>query len=148
MEKKKFKVGYTTGVFDLFHIGHLNILKRAKEMCEHLIVGVSTDELVLSYKQKTPAIPFDERIAIVEAIKYVDEVIAQETRDKIVAYHEHKFDAMFVGDDWKGSEIFMEVEKELNANGSEVVYFPYTQSTSSTLLIKTLNGWLKENKNQ
>ena len=144
MKKKKYKIGYTTGVFDLFHIGHLNILEKSKELCEYLIVGVSTDELVRNYKNKTPAIPFGERMAIVEAIRFVDRAVPQETREKMAAYDKYKFDVMFVGDDWKGSETFMKVEKELNYNGSEVVYFPYTKSTSSTLLIKTLKNWLED----
>lgn len=134
METKKYKTGYTTGVFDMFHIGHLNILRQAKELCEHLIVGVSTDELVQSYKNKTPIIPFSERKAIVEACRYVDEVIAQTDRDKIAAYERLKFDVMFVGDDWKGKPLFMKVEKYLNAHGAEIVYFPYTQGTSSSIL--------------
>ena len=95
-------IGYTTGVFDMFHIGHLNILKRAKEQCDYLIVGVSTDELVQSYKNKLPIIPYAERSAIVEAIKYVDKVVPQKNRDKIAAFNEFKFNKMFVGDDWKG----------------------------------------------
>lgn len=136
--EKKYKIGYTTGVFDLFHIGHLNILKKAKEQCEYLIVGVSTDELVQSYKNKTPVIPFEERKMIVEAIKYVDKVVPQENRNKLEAYEKFKFDAMFVGDDWKGKPLFQEVEKELNRRGSSVVYFPYTQGTSSTILTKVL----------
>lgn len=144
MKKKKLRIGYTTGVFDLFHIGHLNILKKSKELCDYLIVGVSTDELVSSYKKKSPAIPYDERVAIVKAIRYVDKVVPQETREKMAAYEKHKFDVMFVGDDWKGSETFSKVEKELNAKGSEVVYFPYTKSTSSTLLVKTLKRWLED----
>ncbi len=139
MTDKKYKVGYTTGVFDLFHVGHLNVLKRAKEVCEHLIVGVSTDELVSEYKNKTPIIAYDERVEIVKAIRYVDEVVPQKTRDKMAAYFEYKFDVMFVGDDWKGNELFEKVEKQLNENGAEVVYFPYTKSTSSTLLTQTLN---------
>ena len=144
MGKKKFKIGYTTGVFDLFHIGHLNILKRSKELCEFLIVGVSTDALVKSYKHKSPAIPYKERVAIVEAIRYVDKVVPQKTRDKMAAYDKYKFDAMFVGDDWKGSELFTKVEKELNKKGSEVIYFPYTKNTSSTLVIKALNCLVKD----
>lgn len=148
MEKKKFKIGYTTGVFDLFHIGHLNVLKRSKELCEFLIVGVSTDELAKSYKQKPPVIPYNERVLIVEAIRYVDKVVPQETRDKMTAYDMYKFDVMFVGDDWKGSDIFMKVEKELNRRGAEVVYFPYTQRTSSTLLIKTLTCLSKSANNK
>lgn len=127
-------IGYTTGVFDMFHIGHLNILKRAKEQCDYLIVGVSTDELVQSYKNKLPIVPYVERVAIVEAIKYVDKVVPQQNRDKIAAFKEIKFNKMFVGDDWKGKMLFVEVEKYLNEHGAEVVYFPYTQGTSSSIL--------------
>lgn len=127
-------IGYTTGVFDMFHIGHLNILKRAKEQCDYLIVGVSTDELVQDYKNKLPIIPYAERAAIVGAIKYVDQVVPQQNRDKIAAFEELKFNKMFVGDDWKGKTLFVEVEKYLNEHGAEVVYFPYTQETSSSIL--------------
>jgi glycerol-3-phosphate cytidylyltransferase len=148
MEEKKFKVGYTTGVFDLFHIGHLNILKRSKELCEFLIVGVSTDELVSSYKHKSPVIPYDERVAIVEAIRYVDKVVPQETRDKIAAHDKYNFDVMFVGDDWRNSEIFAKAEKELKKRGSEVDYFPYTQTTSSTLLMQALTLVVREQSEQ
>lgn len=97
----------------MFHVGHLNILKRAKELCDYLIVGVSTDELVQEYKHKTTIIPYEDRVAIVSAIKYVDEVVPQINRDKIAAYHQIKFDRMFVGDDWKGSALFSEVERVL-----------------------------------
>ena len=114
---KKEIVGYTTGVFDLFHIGHLNLLQNAKSNCDRLIVGVSTDELVESYKHKKPIIPFVERTEIVSALKCVDEVVAQTHRDKIAAYHEIKFDVMFVGNDWKGSDLFNMVEAELAENG-------------------------------
>ena len=134
MNGKKYNVGYTTGVFDMFHIGHLNILRRAKEQCSKLIVGVSTDELVRSYKQKFPVIPFEERFAVVAACRYVDEVVSQEDRDKIAAFHRIGFDVMFVGDDWKGKPLFVDVERYLNEHGVEVVYFPYTQGTSSTIL--------------
>lgn len=136
---KKYKVGYTSGVFDLFHIGHLNILKRAKEQCEYLIVAVSTDELVRSYKNKTPVIPFEERKAIVEAIEYVDEVVPQIDRDKNAAYDRYKFDAMFVGDDWKGNSVFEEVDSYMRKNGASVEYLPYTKNVSSTLLTEVLN---------
>jgi len=136
---KKYKVGYTTGVFDLFHIGHLNILKRAKDMCDFLIVGVSTDELVQSYKNKIPVIPYKERKAIVEAIRYADKVIPQTHRNKIKACKEIGFDVMFVGDDWKGSSLFTETENVFKQLGVEIVYFPYTQGTSSTLLNEKLN---------
>lgn len=127
-------IGYTTGVFDLFHIGHLNIIKRAKEQCDYLIVGVSTDELVEEYKHKRPVIPYEERKAIVGAIKYVDEVVPQINRDKFAAWEKYKFDRMFVGDDWKGSSLFEELENKLKPAGAEIVYFPYTKGTSSTIL--------------
>lgn len=134
-------VGYTTGVFDMFHIGHLNILKRAKQHCDILIVGVTIDELCQSYKNKLPIIPYDERKAIIEAIRYVDMVVPQLNRDKFSAWEEHKFDVMFVGDDWKGSELFEDVERKLNAVGCRVEYLPYTQGTNSTILReKVLNN--------
>jgi glycerol-3-phosphate cytidylyltransferase len=127
-------IGYTTGVFDMFHVGHLNILKRAKEQCDYLIVGVTTDELCQSYKNKMPIVPYDERKAIVEAIKYVDKVVPQEDRDKFAAWQRIGFNKMFVGDDWKGKPLFVEVERRLAEHGVEVVYFPYTKGTSSSIL--------------
>lgn len=135
---KKYKIGYTTGVYDMFHIGHLNILKRAKEQCELLIVGVSTDELVESYKHKTPIIPFKERMAIVEAIKYVDQVVAQENMDKFAAWEKLHFNAIFHGDDWKGSRMYDEIEKKLSSVGVDMVFLPHTDGTSSTLLSEKL----------
>lgn len=132
-------VGYTTGVFDLFHIGHLNILKRAKEQCDYLIVGVSTDELVENYKHKRPVICYEERAEIVKAIRYVDEVVPQIDRDKFAAWEKYRFNRMFVGDDWKGSPLFNEVEARFKPLGVEIVYFPYTKGTSSTFLKETLN---------
>ncbi len=136
---KKYKIGYTTGTFDMFHIGHLNIIKRAKEQCDILIVGVSTDELVQSYKNKMPIIPFEDRALIVEAIKYVDIVVPQVHRDKIKAMHEINFDAMFVGDDWKGSELFTTTEKYFKRYGKEMVYLPHTDNISSTILAERLS---------
>jgi len=133
-------VGYTTGVFDLFHVGHLRLLNRAKSRCDRLIVGVSTDELVLEYKRKKPVIPFEERAEIVSALKCVDEVVPQKHRDKVAAYHEIKFDIMFVGSDWKGSDLFNEVESELAGHGVDVVYFEYTNNVSSTSLQSTLQA--------
>lgn len=131
---KKYKIGYTTGVFDLFHVGHLNILRRAKEYCETLIVGVSTDELVMQYKNKRPVIPFEERVEIVSGIKYVDKVVAQTNREKYVAWEHLLFDVMFVGDDWKGSALFNEMEGKFNKVGVKIIYFPYTKGVSSTLV--------------
>ena len=135
MTHKKYKIGYTTGVFDMFHIGHLNILKRAKEQCEYLIVGVSTDELVQSYKHKTPIIPYAERAEIVGAIKYVDEVVPQTSMDKLIAWKEIKFDALFHGDDWKGSNLYNEIEQKFLKLGVEMVFLPHTDGVSSTDIV-------------
>lgn len=132
--KKKKVIGYTTGVFDLFHIGHLNILKKAKEQCDYLIVGVTSDELVQKNKNKLPIIPFEERVQIIKAITYVDEVVEQGSMDKIKVWEKYKFQKMFVGDDWKGTEKWNNFEKQFSAVGCEIVYFPYTKTTSSTLL--------------
>ncbi|MDR7000612.1 adenylyltransferase/cytidyltransferase family protein [Neobacillus niacini] len=134
MQKKPYKIGYTAGVFDLFHVGHLNILRRAKEQCEYLIVGVSTDELVMEYKNKQPVIPHHERIEIVEGIKYVDRVVPQINRDKFSAWEVLQFDAMFVGDDWKGNSLFSGVEMKFKQVGVDVIYFPYTEGVSSTIV--------------
>ena len=132
-------IGYTAGVYDLFHVGHLNLLEKAKKQCDYLIVAVSTDELVENYKNKKPVIPYDERKRIVESIKYVDEVVPQINRNKIEAFHKYNFDIMFVGDDWKGSEIFKKVDDEMRLNGKKgVEYIPYTKNVSSTLLKKVL----------
>jgi glycerol-3-phosphate cytidylyltransferase len=133
-------VGYTTGVFDLFHVGHLRLLQNAKSRCDRLIVGVSTDELVETYKNKKPIIPYAERIEIVSALRCVDEVVPQSHRDKIAAYHDIKFDVMFVGSDWKGSDLFNAVEAELAGHGVSVVYFEYTNHVSSTSLKSTLQA--------
>ena len=130
-------IGYTTGVFDLFHIGHLNLLKNAKGMCDKLIVGVTTDELV-SYKNKKAVIPFEERLEIVRSIKYVDAAIPQENMNKFEAWKKLKFDVMFVGDDWYNTPKWQEFEKQFNEVGVRIVYFPYTKGTSSTLLNETL----------
>ena len=130
-------VGYTTGVFDLFHIGHLNLLRRAKERCEYLIVGVSSDELV-AYKNKRAVIPFEERIQIVQSIRYVDQAVPQYNMNKMEAWEKYHFDVMFVGDDWKNTEKWNNYEKEFNAIGVDIIYFPYTRNTSSTLLNETL----------
>ena len=133
-------VGYTTGVFDMFHIGHLHLLKKAKRHCDYLIVGVSTDELVTSYKDKTPIITFRHRFEIVSALDVVDEVVIQADRDKIKQFHEINYDVLFVGDDWKGSSIFDEVEAELAKFNAEVKYFEYTKAVSSTKFTSILQG--------
>ena len=136
--EKVYPIGYTTGVFDLFHIGHLNILRRAKQCCGHLIVGVSTDELVEEYKRKRPIVPFEERIDIVSAIRYVDQVVAQTSMDKLAAWEKLHFDALFHGDDWKGSALYRDYEARFAALGVAVVYFPHTRGVSSTTLHEVL----------
>lgn len=140
---KKEIIGYTAGVFDMFHVGHLNILKQAKKHCDYLIVAVSPDELVFSYKGKKPIMSLEDRMAIIEAIKYVDKVVIQHDRDKIKAYHNYKFDVMFVGDDWKGNPLFEEVEKELSKHGSKIQFFSYTNKVSSTKLRSILKDEIK-----
>lgn len=131
-------VGYTTGVYDLFHIGHLNVLKRARLECDYLIVGVTTDELSESRKGKRPIIPFSERMEIVEHVKFVDEVVPQTNMNKMEAWNNLRFDKMFVGDDWKGTEKWNEIERQFSEVGVEIVYFPYTSHTSSTKLREVL----------
>ncbi len=131
-------IGYTTGVFDLFHIGHLNILRNAKGLCDRLIVGVTTDELLVEYKKKKAVIPFFERCEILRNITYVDAVVSQTSMDKMEAWRRLKFDVMFVGDDWYNSENWKEYEKRFEDVGVRIVYFPYTQGTSSTLINKIL----------
>lgn len=127
-------IGYTTGVFDMFHIGHLNILRRAKEMCDYLIVGVSTDELVEKEKHKKPIIPFLERCEIVASIKYVDEVVPQFNKDKQNAWKKYHFNKMFVGSDWKDTPQWNEYEKQFSQIGVEIIYFPHTDGISSSIL--------------
>ena len=135
---KRYELGYTTGVFDMFHIGHLNILKRAREQCETLIVGVSTDELVREYKHKSPIIPFDERIEIVKAIRYADIVVPQTSMNKMEAWERFHFDALFHGSDWKGSDMYTRIPEEFRKLNVDVVFLPHTQGVSSTMLADVL----------
>ncbi len=137
--EKKYKVGYTTGVFDMFHIGHLNILRRAKEQCEYLIVGVTTDALCNARKNKLPIIPEGDRVAIVEAIRYVDKVVPQDDMDKLHPVKEHGVDAVFVGSDWKGTPAWEGYEKEFATVGCAVVYLDHTDGISSSILRERLN---------
>jgi len=130
-------IGYTTGVYDLFHIGHLNLLKNAKGLCDKLIVGVTTDELV-QYKGKKPVIPYVDRAEIVRSIKYVDAVVAQENMDKLTMCKKLKANILFVGDDWYQTEKWEQYEKELNHEGIKIIYFPYTKGISTTQITKAL----------
>jgi glycerol-3-phosphate cytidylyltransferase len=127
-------IGYTTGVFDLFHIGHLNILRGARTQCDELIVGVTTDDLTERLKGRKPIVPFDERIEIVRSIRCVDRACAEVTDDKIDAWQQLRYDVIFKGDDWKGSPKWDELEERFRSLGVRVIYFPYTRSTSSSLI--------------
>ena len=142
--KKNMIIGYTTGVYDLFHIGHLNLLKNAKGMCDKLIVGVTVDELV-AYKGKKAMIPFEDRIEIVRSIKYVDAAVPQYDMDKLAACKKLGAKLLFVGDDWYGTEKWQDYEKQFAAEGIKIVYFPYTQGISSTQITKALNAVRGEN---
>jgi len=137
--KKKFNIGYTTGVFDLFHIGHLNILKNAKSLCDYLIVGVTTDEVTYLLKNKLPIIPYEERIQIIESIKYVDLAVPKTTTSNDEACLKLKFDVMIKGDDWKGTKKGEELENEMAKRGKNVQYFPYTEETSSTIIREAIS---------
>ena len=127
-------IGYTTGVYDMFHIGHLNILRRAKEECDYLIVGVSTDELVEMEKQKTPIIPYAERARIIQAIRCVDQVVPQYNKNKFEAYEKYKFHKMFVGSDWQGTDAWNCFEEQFKPLGVEIVYLSHTDGISSSIL--------------
>lgn len=139
MADKKYRVGYTTGVYDMFHIGHLNILKRAKEQCEYLIVGVTTDELCESRKGKLPIICQDDRVEIVKSIRYVDKVVLQNDMDKLEAVKKYNVDAVFVGSDWKGTPSWNEYERSFAEVGCTVVYLDHTEGISSTILRERIN---------
>lgn len=130
-------IGYTSGVYDLFHVGHVNILRNAKAMCDKLVVGVTIDELVM-YKGKKSVIPFHERIEVVRACRYVDVAIPQNNMDKVSAAQKNHASFLFVGDDWYETDKWAQYEKELAEVGCKVIYFPYTEGTSSTLINETL----------
>lgn len=145
-EERQPIVGYTAGVYDLFHIGHLNLLKNAKGMCDYLVVGVTVDELV-QYKGKSAMIPFEDRIEIVRSIRYVDAAVPQYDMDKLAACQKLGASVMFVGDDWYGTEKWREYEQEFAKAGIRIVYFPYTQGVSSTRIAEALHavrGWTRD----
>ncbi|MCH5245826.1 MAG: adenylyltransferase/cytidyltransferase family protein [Muribaculaceae bacterium] len=144
-------IGYTTGVYDLFHIGHLTLLKNAKGLCDRLIVGVTVDELVL-YKGKHAMIPFSDRAEIVRSIKYVDAVVPQYDMDKLAACKKLGAQILFVGDDWYGTDKWKDYEACFAKEGIKIIYFPYTKGISSTKITEALQsarGWVdgKENSN-
>lgn len=132
MSEKKYKIGYTDGVYDLFHVGHLNMIEAAKKHCEYLIVGVHGDDVVEEYKHHRPIISEDERCRIVQALGCVDKAVINRTRDKMTLWELHHFDVVFIGDDWKGTERWNRFEKILAEVGVDVVYIPYTKGISTT----------------
>ena len=141
---KRYKIGYTQGTYDMFHIGHLNLLKHAKEYCDYLIVGVNSDELVRSYKKKSPVINEMERAEIVRNIKAVDECVIAMTLDKIQALARHHFDVIFIGDDWKGNPRWEQTKKDLAERGVDLVFLPHTDGISSTQLSGVIKNILDD----
>lgn len=135
-------IGYTTGVYDLFHIGHLNLLKNAKGICDKLIVGVTVDELV-AYKGKQSMIPFEDRIEIVRSCRYVDAAVPQYNMDKLEACKKLNANILFVGDDWYGTEKWINYEDDFSKEGIKIIYFPYTKGISSTKITEALNTFRK-----
>lgn len=138
--EKKYRKGFTVGTFDMFHRGHLNLFRQAKDYCEYLVVGVHSDEWVMHCKNRPTVIPYEDRADIVGAIRYVDEVVKNETRSKMEAWKKLHFDVAFIGDDWKGTEVWNKIEKELKSVGCDVIYIPYTQGISTTQLREKLSG--------
>lgn len=132
MAEKKYKIGYTDGVYDLFHVGHLNMIEAAKAHCDYLIVGVHGDDVVEEYKHRRPIINEEDRKRIVEALGCVDKAVINRTRDKMALWDLHHFDVVFIGDDWKGTERWNKFEKILAEVGVDVVYIPYTKGISTT----------------
>lgn len=131
---KRTVVGYVPGGFDMLHVGHVNVLIAARDLCTHLVVGVATDDSLLRMKGRLPVIPHEERMKLVESLRFVDEVIADLDQDKRIAWHRRPFDVLFKGDDWKDTPKGDRLERELAEVGAQVVYLPYTRSTSSTML--------------
>lgn len=134
------RVGYAAGAFDLFHVGHLNILRHAKSQCDYLIAGVVSDEMLLVTKGAYPVVPLSERLEIVRHISFVDEAVPEVLEDKLDTWRELRFDVFFKGDDWRGTERGQRLEREFAAVGVDVVYFPYTANTSSTMLRRALEA--------
>ena len=144
MEIENKRIGFTVGTFDMFHIGHLNLLRQAKQYCDYLIVGVHTDEWVMACKNRPTVIPYKDRADIVSSIRYVDEVVPNETKSKLEAWEKYHFNVAFIGDDWKGTDVWNKIEAELKAVGCETVYIPYTQGISTTQIREKLGDTSKK----
>ncbi len=134
------EVGYASGVFDMFHVGHLNLLRSARSYCRHLVVGVASDEYAESIKGSMPVVPADERLDIISSLGIVDEVVIDRSEDKTLAWRQRRFDAIFKGDDWQGTPKGYRLERSMGELGVSVVYFPYTRHTSSSILRSFLVG--------
>ncbi len=132
------RIGYAPGAYDLFHVGHLNILRHARERCDHLVAGVVSDEMLERTKGRRPVVPLEERMEIVRHVRYVDQVHAETVPDKLDTWRELRFDVFFKGDDWRGTAKGRDLERRFAEVGVEVVYFPYTMHTSSTALRRAL----------
>lgn len=141
-EKLIYQIGYTTGVFDLFHVGHLNILRKSKEKCNYLIVGVSTDGLTYELKGRFPIIPFEQRVEIIKSIRYVDQVVPETNMDKLEAWKELHYNVLFKGSDAQQRTIYRQYERDLKQVGVDVFYFPYTDGISSTEIKKGLVNYV------
>lgn len=141
--RKTYDVGYASGVFDMFHVGHLNLLRRARHRCHHLVVGVASDEYVEILKGRPPVVPCDERIDIISGLRVVDEVVIDRSEDKRLVWEQRPFDAIFKGDDWQGTPKGYRLERVMGEVGADVVYYPYTHHTSSTMLREYLSTELE-----
>lgn len=141
---KKYNVGYTSGVFDLFHVGHLNIIKKAYEICDFLIVGVTSDEEVIKIKARATFIPFEERVEIIKALKYVHKVVEETDTDKFLAWQKYKFNVIVKGDDWKGTTKWKEYEEKFSTMNVDIKFFPYTKAISTTRLREAINNEILE----
>jgi glycerol-3-phosphate cytidylyltransferase len=138
-EQRPYRVGYAPGAYDLFHIGHLNILRHAKSHCDYLVAGVVSDEMVARAKGRSPMIPLVERLEIVRSVKYVDAAFVETVPDKVDTWKQVRFDVLFKGDDWRGTPKGDKLERDFAAVGVDIVYFPYTVHTSSTQLRRALD---------
>lgn len=139
MDKKV--IGFTAGTFDMFHIGHLNLIKNARSRCDYLIVGVNTDRLVRAYKEKNVIVPLAERIEIIRSLRFVDEVMEVDDLDKKVSWNQKHYDLLFIGDDWKGNPRWEETAKEMKRYGVQTIFLPHTEGTNSTLLREKLGNY-------
>ena len=137
---RTYGIGYASGVFDMFHVGHLNLLRRARQRCRHLVVGVASDEYADQVKGRAPVVPCDERIEIISALGIVDEVLIDRAEDKTHVWQQCPFEVIFKGSDWQGTPKGYRLERAMTAVGAEVLYFPYTRQTSSTMLRSFLGG--------